>query len=199
MRRVNFTIESTLAALAVALSAFGLVSSLAAQTWESHVTESKPKSAVAALGDVDWEHWDNIEDLLIQIHSKTGIPAIAAACVKDGRIIDHATVGLREYGKSSPVQKNDPFHLGSVTKSMTAMVIGKLVGRGVLSWNTRLGDVLDDLGMREEYRAVTIENLLHHRGGLPSYTERLRCGIQPSTRTKQLVRSIPRITKTKPS
>ena len=71
---------------------------------------------------------------------------------------------------SSPVAATDPFHLGSVTKSVTATLIGKLVEQGVLSWNTRLGDVLTDVEIRDGYDAVTLEHLLHHRAGLPSYT-----------------------------
>lgn len=181
MRRNNFRNASTVAALAAVLGVFGRISSGAAQNWVSDTDASKPNSAVSALGEVDWDHWDNIKDLLTQIHSKTGIPAIAAACVMDGKIVDQATVGMREFGKSSPAAEKDPFHLGSVTKSMTATLIGKLVEQNVLSWQTRIGDVLTKVEMRSEYRDVTVEDLLHHRAGLPSFTSGAPKGARPAS------------------
>ena len=85
MKKNNFSNTPAAAALALAMGAFGLIPVHAAQeNWVSKAESAKPKSAVSVLGDIDWDHWDDIEDLLRQIHSKTGIPAIAAVCVKDG-------------------------------------------------------------------------------------------------------------------
>lgn len=121
-------------------------------------------------GRVDWDEWESVEDLLNDIREVSGIPAIAAVIVRDGNIIDFATVGVREFGTSETVGSDDRFHLGSVTKSMTATVIGKLVETGVLTWGTTVASVLPDIAMRKEYRDVTIEQLLHHQGGIASYT-----------------------------
>jgi len=121
-------------------------------------------------GQVDWDEWRSVEDLLNNIREVSGIPAIAAVIVKDGSIIDFATVGVREFGTSAKVGPDDRFHLGSVTKSMTATVIGKLVETGALTWGTTVASVLPEMAMRKAYRDVTMEQLLHHQGGIPSYT-----------------------------
>ncbi len=167
----DFRNTITITMLTLAAGMLGQSPLHAAQNWVSDTNNEKPKSALAALGEIDWDHWNNIQDLLTQIHAKTGIPAIAAVCVKDGKIVESAVVGVREFGKPATVAENDAFHLGSVTKSMTATVIGKLVEQGTLSWKTRVGDILTDINMRDEYRDVTIEDLLRHRAGLPSYTD----------------------------
>ncbi len=117
------------------------------------------------------EEWKDLADLLGQIRQRTGVPAIAAAIVKKGAITDVAVVGERWVGSGQNVERNDRFHVGSVTKSMTATMIAALVQKELLSWDFTVGDILGDMEMRDEYRDVTLEQLLQHRGGIPAYTQ----------------------------
>jgi CubicO group peptidase (beta-lactamase class C family) len=73
-------------------------------------------------------------------------------------------------GKDDPVELGDRFHIGSCTKTMTAMLIARLVDQGKLQWNTTLAEALPGVAMRPEYRGVTIRQLLTFRGGIPAYT-----------------------------
>ena len=43
----------------------------------------------------------------------------------------------------------------------------KCIESGKLKWDTTLGEVLGDLPMKDGYKAVTIEQIMHHRGGVP--------------------------------
>jgi CubicO group peptidase (beta-lactamase class C family) len=52
---------------------------------------------------------------------------------------------------------------------MTATMIGRLVELGHLDWEDTIGEVLRDMDVREEYRQVTVEQLLQHRSGLDGY------------------------------
>ncbi|UCH85552.1 MAG: beta-lactamase family protein, partial [Candidatus Latescibacterota bacterium] len=113
--------------------------------------------------------WDSLPDLLEQVRSDTNIPAIAVAIVEDGHIVDQAVSGVRQVGTENAVAKSDGFHIGSITKSITATMIGRLVELGQLDWDDTIGDVLTDVDIREEYRNVTIEQLLQHRSGIDSY------------------------------
>ncbi|MCG2584935.1 serine hydrolase [Massilia sp. TS11] len=60
------------------------------------------------------------------------------------------------------------FAAGSLTKAMTATLAGVLVQEGKIGWNSRVLDVLPELaaGARAEYAAVTLTDLLAHRGGI---------------------------------
>jgi CubicO group peptidase (beta-lactamase class C family) len=134
--------------------------------------------------------WKDLADLLEQIRVKTGAPAIAAAIVQKGVVIDLAVVGERWVGSGQAVERGDAFHIGSVTKSMTATMIGALVQKEILYWDLTIGDVLLDVEMRDEYRGVTVEQLLQHRGGLPGYTniddeEEKRLAALPGSPTQQ--------------
>lgn len=132
--------------------------------------EAEPAKGLPDWDKVDWDGWERVEDLLNNIREVSGIPAIAAAIVKDGSIVEFVTVGVREIGTQRAVGPDDRFHIGSVTKSMTATVIGKLVEDGVITWATTVESVLPDIPMRKEYRKVTVAQLLHHQGGIQSYS-----------------------------
>jgi CubicO group peptidase (beta-lactamase class C family) len=81
--------------------------------------------------------------------------------------------GLRRIGAAERVRGDDPFLIGSTTKAMTSMVAARLVERGMLSWTSTLAEALPVLApaMRADYRGVTLEQLLAHRGGLMAFTD----------------------------
>lgn len=103
------------------------------------------------------------------ICKKHGVPALAVVVTKDGQICDRAAAGVRKWGDATPVATNDVFHIGSCTKSMTATLAAMFIEQGKLRWDTTIGEVFPDLKgkMDKRYEAVTVEQLLHHRGGVP--------------------------------
>jgi len=110
---------------------------------------------------------------LESIRAACRVPALAAAVVRADGVAAMGAVGVRKAGSSLRVEVTDRFHIGSCTKSMTATLIGMLVDRGLLRWETTLADIFPDVaqGFRPEYRMVTVDQLLHHRSGLPDDRE----------------------------
>jgi CubicO group peptidase (beta-lactamase class C family) len=107
---------------------------------------------------------------LASILKKHDLPALAVVVVKDGKICDREAVGVRKWGDPTPVTTNDVFHIGSCTKSMTATLTAILIQDGKLRWDTTIAEVFPELKgkMNKQYEAVTVEQLLHHRGGVPA-------------------------------
>ncbi len=103
------------------------------------------------------------------IRKKYDLPALAVVVVKGGTICDREAVGVRKWGDPTPVTTNDVFHLGSCTKSMTATLAALLIEEGKLRWDTTIAEVFPELKdkMNPQYAAVTVEQLLEHRGGVP--------------------------------
>jgi CubicO group peptidase (beta-lactamase class C family) len=103
------------------------------------------------------------------IRQKYNLPALAVVVAKDGQICDRAAAGVRKWGDPTPVTTNDQFHIGSCTKSMTATLAGILIDEGKLRWDTTIAEVFPELKgkMARQYETVTVEQLLHHRGGVP--------------------------------
>jgi CubicO group peptidase (beta-lactamase class C family) len=112
---------------------------------------------------------DDMTQAVEAIRKKHDLPALAAVVVKDGRICDRVAVGVRKWGDPTPVTTNDLFHIGSDTKSMTATLAAMLIEEGKLHWDTTIADVFPELKgkMDKQYEAVTVEQLLTHRGGVP--------------------------------
>lgn len=102
--------------------------------------------------------------------AKYELPALAAAVVKDGRIIAAGAVGTRRAGASIPVTLNDRFHLASDTKAMTALLVAMLVEQGKLRWNSTIAEVFPELKEKADagFLRVTLEQLLSHTSGIPS-------------------------------
>jgi len=109
-----------------------------------------------------------LADVLEFVRQAHGIPALGAVMVHQGRVIEMAAVGERVDGGSEAVTSDDRWHIGSLTKAMTATVVARLAERGELSWNTTAAEALPDLVgvMRSEYTDVTFTELFSHTSGL---------------------------------
>ncbi|TVQ52700.1 MAG: class A beta-lactamase-related serine hydrolase [Phycisphaerales bacterium] len=107
--------------------------------------------------------------ILEPIRRKHKLPALAAAIIVDGEVRAIGATGARESGGTSSVTIDDLFHIGSCTKAMTATMLATLVEEGRLSWSTTVRETFPDLDMDEGWGSVTLEALLHHRGGAPEH------------------------------
>jgi CubicO group peptidase (beta-lactamase class C family) len=99
---------------------------------------------------------------------------MAAAVVQNGEIVAIGVAGVRTRGKPDKIAATDQFHIGSDTKAMTAMLCGILVDEGKLKWDQTLGETFPEMknSMNPQYQAVTLEQLLTHRGGAPGELEK---------------------------
>jgi CubicO group peptidase (beta-lactamase class C family) len=101
------------------------------------------------------------------------LPAVAAAVVKDGRIVAAGVAGTRRIGTVTPVALQDRFHIGSDTKAMTSLLAAILVEEGKLRWNSTVGEIYPDLldKMAPGVKDITLEQLLSHTSGIPGDRE----------------------------
>ena len=115
----------------------------------------------------------DIGALLEEVRSQYELPALAAAVVRADGTIAEGAVGFRVKGQPARVTLGDRFHLGSTAKSMTATMIATLVEEGKLSWQTTLAQVFTEMGdkLHPSLRAVTLEQLLTHRGGITPFED----------------------------
>jgi CubicO group peptidase (beta-lactamase class C family) len=107
---------------------------------------------------------------LAALRAECGSPGMAAAAAnRDGRHIAFAD-GVRAIGRTERITTSDQWHLGSITKSMTATLLARCVEAGAASWDDTVGAVLGAAisDIRPEYRDVTFRHLCSHRAGLPA-------------------------------
>jgi len=113
--------------------------------------------------------------LIRLVRERHGQPAMAGAAFSSDRLIDASAVGVTrgDDQNAREVTVDDPFHIGSCTKAVTALMIATLVQDGVLWWDMTLEQALPELAgeMHEDFKPVTLTELLRHRAGIAPYTD----------------------------
>jgi len=97
-----------------------------------------------------------------------GVPGLAIAIVKDGKVVMSKGYGVRKMGESAPVDENTLFGIGSNTKAFTTAALASLVDEGKISWDDRVYELLPGFAMYDPYvsHEMTIRDLLTHRSGM---------------------------------
>src|SRR5437773_1681309 len=97
-----------------------------------------------------------------------GVPGLAIAIVKDGKVVMSKGYGVRKMGESAPVDENTLFGIGSNTKAFTTAALASLVDEGKISWDDRVYERLPGFAMYDPYvsHEMTIRDLLTHRSGM---------------------------------
>lgn len=111
-----------------------------------------------------------LQEQALALKEETGTPGFGVTIMRGDEVLAEAAVGERAYGTGVNVQLNDVWHVGSITKSITATLVARLVDQGHLDWNLSvteaLGNSIDNID--PAYAEVTFRELLTHRAGLPS-------------------------------
>lgn len=107
------------------------------------------------------------QERLEALRAEAGAPGMAAAARGPGGEISFVT-GLRSAADDALIGASDLWHLGSITKSMTATLVARLAEAGAINWEQTVAETLPDLaeGAPEAYRGATFLHLLSHRAGL---------------------------------
>ena len=111
----------------------------------------------------------DVSSSLEKIREEYDVPALAAAAFDEGELVAIGADGVRNVRRNAEVTDEDLWILSSCTKSMTASVAAMLVEDGVIKWTSTLGETFPDVSecMHADWRDVTLEQLLTHRGGAP--------------------------------
>ena len=135
----------------------------AAQARERSEPEPATRSAVPI---------DNAEvpltDLIPDLRKEKKLVGLAAMVMVDGQLVASAVDGERKKGSGVPLEIGDRWHLGSVTKSITATMIARLVESGKMHWSDTVGECFPDASIHEDWKPVTLKQLLTHTAGAPA-------------------------------
>jgi CubicO group peptidase (beta-lactamase class C family) len=88
---------------------------------------------------------------------------------------DIAVAGERFEG-GGPVRRDDPWHVGSLTKAMTATLAARLVAIGEISWDDKAGAILN---APDPWGDVTLAEFLTHRSGMAANLSPWRTLLRP--------------------
>ncbi len=140
-----------------------------------------PKGKVSGFGDSEpsyiypkrekTETLENVEEKILSIinekHRKEGKEKFNGnvLVIDQGKKVFNQSFGLADFDKEIPLNEHTRFDLASCSKQFTAMAIMILEEQGKLSYSDNIKKYIPEL----PYDSITIENLLTHTSGLPSY------------------------------
>jgi CubicO group peptidase (beta-lactamase class C family) len=111
---------------------------------------------------------DGLDAYVAKAATEWRVPGLAVTVVKDGQVVFAKGYGVRELGKSEPVDPQTLFAIGSTTKAMTAAILGMLVDERKVNWDDPVTRHLPSFQLKDPWltRELTVRDLLTHRGGL---------------------------------
>jgi len=110
----------------------------------------------------------DISEEMEPIRAQADIASLVCAAYKDGELVASGATGWLSHEHPVPVTLENKYHIGSCTKAMTAALIGLLVERGELTWDTSIAEALPGITdeVNEAYQELTVHDLLGHRAGI---------------------------------
>lgn len=112
------------------------------------------------------EGWKDLQDLTVRIAEQAKTPAMGIAVIRNDKMEETVT-GVRTIGGKEEVGADEPWSIGSIGKPICTTIIGRLIEQGKLRWDETLGEALKGIPMLSGYQAVTLEQVMQHRGGIP--------------------------------
>ncbi|MCU0707064.1 MAG: beta-lactamase family protein [Pirellula sp.] len=113
------------------------------------------------------EESEDLSTALESLRKKGNLPGLIAGHFTLQGETTLGAVGYRKAGSDDALQVDDPMHLGSCTKSMTATLFGMLIDEGRVSMDTTLGEVFqDDRKVTESsWSETSMRQLIQHTSG----------------------------------
>lgn len=115
----------------------------------------------------DYTGWKDLASLAAAVRKDADCPAIGIAVWQEGKPLEVVVDGVRVLGKPERVQPDDIWHIGSIGKSITSTLIGRLIEMGKLRWDMTLKEAFPEVRIKPGYEGATLEQIMHHRGGIP--------------------------------
>ena len=96
-------------------------------------------------------------------------PGAAVMVINNGTVLYQAAYGLADLNAQIPLTVDHGFHIASMSKQMTAIVIMMLAEQGKLAYDDRLNTYIPELNGIAG--TCTIRQMLQHTAGLPDYAD----------------------------
>ena len=106
--------------------------------------------------------------LITAQRKEKNLVGLAAMVMVDGRVTAAAAEGERKQGSGVPVEISDQWHLGGITKSITATMIARLIESGRMKWTDTVGEIFPEASVHEDWKPVTLWQLLTDTAGAPA-------------------------------
>jgi len=129
------------------------------------VIENKPSFLIGRFTDSETKKVHHKLDSLLKRINKRHDFHGAILVAKNDKIVYQNQIGMADFRKKKPLNKESVFQLASVSKQFTATSIMMLIERNQL----QLTDTVSKYFPKFPFKNITIKHLLNHTSGLPKY------------------------------
>lgn len=133
----------------------------AAAMTEANRTAVRDARIAAEMQDV------SLPNLVADLRAENELVGLAAMIAVAGEVVESAADGERKLGSGVAVTADDRWHVGSITKSVTATMIARLVESGAMEWDDTVGAYFAESIVHDDWKPVTLRQLLTHNAGAP--------------------------------
>jgi len=110
---------------------------------------------------------DKVDDYIRAQMKAQQIPGVVVEIAKDGKVSKKKAYGMADLELSVPMNADDYFEIGSITKQFTAVCICQLIEQGKISLDDPISKYVD--GTPDAWKDIKIHNLLNQNSGLKDY------------------------------
>jgi beta-glucosidase-like glycosyl hydrolase/CubicO group peptidase (beta-lactamase class C family) len=129
---------------------------------------------------------NGITDIVNEGIEKKAFPGCQIFIAKDGVVVYNQSFGYFDYAHTHPVQNSDIYDLASITKATaTLSALMKLYDEGKYKLQDKISRYVPEL-RKTDKENITIENILFHQSGLPSFYPFYQLLIDSTTYTGPL-------------
>lgn len=110
-----------------------------------------------------------IQNTIQEFYNKVYVPndfSGSMLVAKNGHIIYESYRGMANFEEKTPISKDTPIHIASLSKVFTATATMLLVDSKQIKLDQKVNTILDDF----PYEDVTVRTLLNHRSGIRNYS-----------------------------
>ena len=133
--------------------------------WQQLPTAAAPQVRAA---DQDWANVAaKADEQLRESRARLQAPAMSAAVMIDGQRVWASAVGFADLPNAQPVQLDSRFRIGSSSKALNALALGRLIDAGKIDIDRSVRAYVPDLP--PAYDPVTTRLAISHTAGVPDY------------------------------
>ena len=125
-----------------------------------------PDLGVQPMSSID-DGAEQSDELLTRFLDAAG-PGCSAAVGMEGEVVWSGARGVADLDSGAALTSGSVFDIASVAKQFTATAVLMLESDGALDLDDVVAEYVD--GLPKWSRQVSLEELLHHRSGIPDYT-----------------------------
>ena len=105
---------------------------------------------------------DYLDHVSNEICRSCNFPAVGIGVLKNDNPPLISVAGRRNVKSLAAAEKDDRWHIGSITKSITATLIASQISNGLYDFETPISDLLKHIPIHQSKKKITIKQLLTH-------------------------------------